>query len=154
MTKTWLTSLLAVLFAVAGAVPAKDNGTWKLDTVKLKSGRILQGLIEKEDEGSVYFRCVVQKPGSPTAVFHTIIPRTDIRENGIEPLQKKATNSLKVCFLAFRLLFSKEGALLFLRIEFPLPFLVAKKPRERAAPFLRRRLVLRQQSVDRHAERK
>jgi hypothetical protein len=95
MTKTWLTSLLAVLFAVAGAVPAKDNGTWKLDTVKLKSGRILQGLIEKEDEGSVYFRCVVQKPGSPTAVFHTIIPRTDIRENGIEPLAPEEREKLR-----------------------------------------------------------
>jgi hypothetical protein len=95
MNKTWLTSLLGVSLAVANAAPARDNGAWKLDTLKLKSGRVLQGLIEREDEGSVYFRCVVQNPGSPTAVFHTIIPRTDIRENGIEPLAPEDREKLR-----------------------------------------------------------
>ena len=38
---------------------------------------------------------MVQNPGSPTAIFHTVVPRSDIRENGIELLSRAEREKLK-----------------------------------------------------------
>jgi hypothetical protein len=63
---------------VADPIHAKD--TWKFDRVTLNSGKVLQGLVESEDEKAISFKCIVQNPGSPTSVFATSIPRGDIAE--------------------------------------------------------------------------
>src|SRR5262249_29220744 len=71
--------LLPFLLPLA-TTPANAKDTRKFDRVTLNSGKVLQGLVESEDEKSISFKYIVQNPGSPTSVFTTSIPRGDIAE--------------------------------------------------------------------------
>ena len=71
--------VLPFLFTLA-ANPGNAKDTWKFDRVTLTSGRVLQGLVESEDEKSISFKWIVQNPGSPTSVISTPIARGDIVE--------------------------------------------------------------------------
>jgi hypothetical protein len=84
----WPTSglLLLSLLSASAADSAKTDNTWKYDLVYLKSGNVLKGLIDREDENSIHLRWVVQKPGEPTLIIDTPIARHEIKENGIKPL--------------------------------------------------------------------
>jgi hypothetical protein len=93
----WIMSgvLLFCLLATVVADPARDNGAWKFDTVRLKSGRVLRGLIDKEDQDEVHLRCVLQNPDSPATVIRTSIERSEIKERGIERVDAKDREILK-----------------------------------------------------------
>src|SRR5262249_15686586 len=58
-------------------------------------GKVLHGLVDWEDQVSVRFRQVIQNPGKPTSVFHTVIAKAEIKENGIELLEAKDRELLK-----------------------------------------------------------
>jgi hypothetical protein len=78
--------LFLLLVSVSAADSRKNDDSWKFDRIYLKSGKVLQGLIDREDENSIHFRYVVQKRGEPTLVWKTEIARSEIEKNGIKPL--------------------------------------------------------------------
>jgi hypothetical protein len=65
----WLLSLPSAL--------AGDN--WKFETLHLKTGRALHGLISKEGETTIEFKCVLRPPGEPSSVVETTVRRDEIK---------------------------------------------------------------------------
>jgi hypothetical protein len=87
--------LLGCAPEVRAADPTKNGEAWKFDRITLKSGKILQGLIDREDEKSIQLRYVVQNPPSPTSVFVTTIDKKEIEPEGIHKLPAEERAILK-----------------------------------------------------------
>lgn len=79
-TLSGLLAVLALLVPVprglAGA--AADEDTWKFDVVRLKSGRVYQGLVVEDKPDEIKFRTVVRKPGAATSILPTTFRRDEI----------------------------------------------------------------------------
>ena len=84
----WLFSLLLILCLVGSLPggPTRDDDIWPHDRIVLKSGKVLHGVIDWEDETTIHFRHVIQKRGFPTTVFRTEIAKNEIKADGIVPL--------------------------------------------------------------------
>jgi Protein of unknown function (DUF1570) len=75
---------MAFVFAtVIGATFARADSSpqqpWQFETITLKNGQVLKGLIEESSNQSIKFRCVLRQTGRPTITYHTVVQRTEIK---------------------------------------------------------------------------
>lgn len=92
---------LALIVVVAGAVAARADGTtsptWTYDTITLKNGSVLKGLIEESSDECIKFQCVMRQAGRPTITLHTLVPRSEIKR--IERLPQMERQTLQARLL-------------------------------------------------------
>jgi hypothetical protein len=69
---------LALLVPPAVAAPPPFQAEWKCDTLKLKNGVTLQGLVLEEGKTGVRFRIIQRKPGRPTVWFSLFVAPADV----------------------------------------------------------------------------
>ena len=73
--------LCATFFCWASAVGQAPEllTQWRFETLHLKTGAPLRGLVIDEADGSIMMRCVIQRPGEPTRVmtFKFLPPEVD-----------------------------------------------------------------------------
>jgi hypothetical protein len=85
--------LTALLLSAPGSPAQAQPDGWKLDAVRLKNGRTIQGLLVEETPTGVRFRYVVQRPGSRTVIFPpTTIARAEI--DRVERLDERDRQTL------------------------------------------------------------
>ena len=71
-------AVLALLSTPAAAAPPPFQADWKFDTLKLKNGAVLQGLVLEEGPKGVRFRIVQRKPGRPTVLGSLFVVAADV----------------------------------------------------------------------------
>src|SRR5262245_45489994 len=73
-----------VLVAAVGTeflhADSSPSQPWQFETITLKNGQVLKGLIEESSNQSIKFRCVLRQPGRPTITFHTLVQRAEIKQ--------------------------------------------------------------------------
>ena len=85
------------LFAIIvwGASLARADGpassVWSYDTITLKNGSVLKGLIEESTDDCIKFQCVLRQPGRPTITFHTVVRRSEIKRIDRLPMAEHDT---------------------------------------------------------------
>src|SRR5437870_2339183 len=69
------TGFLILLVATAARAdnPSPTSPTWKFDTVYLKDGQVLRGLLGEETPRGVRFTDVRQRRGRPTFLIETVL---------------------------------------------------------------------------------
>lgn len=71
-----LSSAFAQPPGTARRAPATPESQWPMETLRLKDGRLLRGLVQSNDEGVIEFVEIVRPPGRPMfCVLHPISPR-------------------------------------------------------------------------------
>ena len=51
---------------------------WSFDTITLKNGTVLKGLILESSDSSIKIQCVLRQAGRPTVTLHTAVQRAEI----------------------------------------------------------------------------
>jgi hypothetical protein len=83
--------IVAVVLTFAGAFGRADgvpSQLWTFDTITLKNGQVLKGLIEESTDQSIKFRSVLRHAGRPTITFHMVVPRAEITRIDRLPLME------------------------------------------------------------------
>ncbi len=99
---SWQPVLLAVSIVVSdpSTAPAESPvPAWKLETLSLKNGKTLEGLVVEESPNQVRFLEVRRKPGRPTVLIPTAFARrevTRIQRLPSETQRRELANRLKV----------------------------------------------------------
>jgi hypothetical protein len=90
----WLAPLLVLMVpaSVHAAEPAVGSDDWKYDVVLRVKGPPLSGLVIEQTATHVVMKCISRKPGSPTIVFHEILPVSEVRK--VELLDPKDRDQL------------------------------------------------------------
>jgi hypothetical protein len=89
----WAVGAALLLGVTARAQPAASDDDWKFETIHLKTGGTLQGLIAKENSDSIVFWRVTRKPGAHTTVIVATIERREIGH--VEALDDKERERLR-----------------------------------------------------------
>src|SRR5262245_7585100 len=84
-------ALVCLLFAFMAAADPTSN--WKFDTLRLKNGSVLRGLILEETPTHIRFQNVRRHPGRATVIFTTLLARTEIDRS--EKLSEADRQTLK-----------------------------------------------------------
>ncbi|HVK08722.1 MAG TPA: DUF1570 domain-containing protein [Gemmataceae bacterium] len=71
-------AVLALACSPAAAEPPPFQAEWKFDTLQLKNGATLQGLVLEEGPKGVRFRIVQRKPGRPTVLGSLFVVPADV----------------------------------------------------------------------------
>jgi hypothetical protein len=71
-------AVLALAFSPAPAESPPFQADWKFDTLKLKNGATLQGLVLEEGPKGVRFRIVQRKPGRPADLGSLFVVAADV----------------------------------------------------------------------------
>jgi hypothetical protein len=97
----WPLSLSLLLCCAAAAQdPSSANALWPMDTLRLKDGRVLKGLVQSQRDGEIEFIEIVRPPGRPMyGVLYPIAPK---EVDSLTPISKKDRATLARRFHQFR----------------------------------------------------
>jgi hypothetical protein len=81
--------LILPLLMGQGILPISD---WPLETLQLRNGTVLRGLILEELPGAIRFQSIKRIPGHPTVVFRWLFPKDSISKiEKLSPEQREIT---------------------------------------------------------------
>ena len=99
VTNRWLAApflliVVASSLSIAAEPPslAKD---WAFETIRLKNGYTLKGLVLEETAAGVRFQLVRRATGRPTVCMTSVIPIGDIDKGGLHKLSNEERELLK-----------------------------------------------------------
>src|SRR3954469_18695753 len=73
-----LVLVLASTPTATGRADTPPMTPWKFETVHLKNGAVLQGLVTEESPSQIRFQNVRRAAGRPTVIIHTTFKRSEI----------------------------------------------------------------------------